>query len=234
MSDQFQFRQFTVRQSLCAMKVGTDGVLLGAWADIPSAGGDVQLLDVGTGTGIIALMLAQRAPQAHVVAIDLDDAAVRQARMNVVDSPFRDRVEVLPASVQTLAQQPLHQHRYHAVVSNPPYFIDALKAPGSQRTMARHTDSLSYADLMASARLLLADDGELSVIIPFDYRRRLDDEAIFHGFFPSRVCAVRTTPRKSPRRYLLAYRQHPCPCLHQELVIGDATYQQLTRDFYLK
>ncbi len=234
MNDMFQFQQFSVRQDLCAMKVGTDGVLLGAWAQLADCQLlSPQLLDIGTGTGIIALMLAQRFQEARVVAIDMDEGAVRQTAENVAASPFQGRIDVQHITLQTFSQLPVHQGRYDAIVSNPPFFVDSMKAPDGQRSMARHADTLSYHDLMTCAWRLLNESGELSIIIPFDHRRRMDDEAVFQGFFPSRICAVRTTPQKSPRRYLLAYRKHPCPCLQQELVIGDEAYRQLTEDFYL-
>ena len=233
----FQFQRFTIHQDQCAMKVGTDGVLLGAWAQ-----GGERVLDIGTGTGVIALMMAQRYAEAHVVAVDIDEAAVRQARQNVDASPFGDRVEVVISSIQDCAtsyslsfgegrgEVPSH---FDSIVCNPPFFVDSLKAPDQQRSLARHADTLPFAELMRAAYRLLSDDGELSLVIPFDYRRRLDDGAFLCGFFPSRVCAVRTKSTKPVRRYLLAYRKCPCPCLHDELTIGDARYQQLTRDFYL-
>jgi len=233
----FQFQRFTIHQDQCAMKVGTDGVLLGAWAQ-----GGERVLDIGTGTGVIALMMAQRYAEAHVVAVDIDEAAVRQARQNADASPFGDRVEVVLSSIQDYAtscslsfgegrcEVPAH---FDSIVCNPPFFVDSLKAPDQQRSLARHADTLPFAELMRAAYRLLSDDGELSLVIPFDYRRRLDDEAFLCGFFPSRVCAVRTKSTKPVRRYLLAYRKRPCPCLHDELTIGDTRYQQLTRDFYL-
>ena len=200
------------------MKVGTDGVLLGAWAR-----GGARLLDVGTGTGIIALMLAQRYPDAHVVGIDIDEGAVRQATANVLASPFSTRIRLEQTRVQDMDAS--YAGCFDAVVSNPPFFIDSLQAPDRQRNVARHTETLTYADLMKAAHRLLNDDGELS--------RRMDDEAIFQGFFPSRVCAVKTTPTKPVRRYLLAYKKQPCPCEQTELVIGDEQYLSLTGDFYL-
>ena len=218
----FQFKQFTIEQEMCAMKVGTDGVLLGAWAR-----GGQHVLDVGTGTGVIALMMAQRYSKAHVVAIDIDERAVLQARLNVSQSPFSGRVDVVQQALQE------HQGEYDAIVSNPPFFIDSLAAPDQQRNMARHTETLSYGELMLAAHRLLTDDGELSVVVPFDYRRRMEDEAVFVGFFPSRVCSVKTTERKPVRRYLLAFRKHPCQCEEEMLTIGDDRYQQLTQDFYL-
>ena len=218
----FQFKQFTIRQDRCAMKVGTDGVLLGAWAH----GGD-SILDVGTGTGLIALMMVQRYPEARVTALDIDEGAVRQATINVEQAEAKDRIRVVQQRVQE------HEGQYDAIVSNPPFFIDSLNAPDTQRNTARHAETLTYAELMEAAWRLLKDDGELSVVVPFDYRQRMEDEATFRGFFPSRVCAVKTVERKPAKRYLLAFRKHPCQCVKETMTIGDEQYRQLTGDFYL-
>ncbi len=204
------------------MKVGTDGVLLGAWAN-----GGSKVLDVGSGTGIIALMIAQRFPQSVVTALDIDEGAVLQSRHNVANAGVQNRVRVLHQRIQE------HQGAYDAVISNPPFFINSLHAPDSQRDMARHTTTLSYSELMKATARLLNDDGELSVIVPADYRKRMEDEAIFVGFFPSRVCAVHTVEGRPARRYLLAFRRQPCRHVYESLTIGDEYYQQLTRDFYL-
>ena len=219
------------------MKVGTDGVLLGAWAT-----GGSSVLDVGTGTGIIALMMAQRCPQARVTALDIDAGAARQALQNVAQSPFADRIEVLQKSVQEFdgvneTNRANGTNRsngtYDAIVSNPPFFIDSLNAPDRQRNIARHAETLTYGQLMQAAWRLLADEGELSVVVPFDYRQRMEDEATFVGFFPSRVCAVRTSARKPAKRFLLAFRKHPCPCERTEMTLGDEAYTLLTQEFYL-
>ena len=236
----FRFKKFVIEQEWCAMKVGTDGVLLGAWAT-----GGMRLLDVGTGTGIIALMLAQRYPEARVTAIDIDEGAVRQASHNVAQSPFADRIEVLRDSVQAFGTNRANEANetnganganganrpngpYDAIVSNPPFFIDSLQAPDRQRKVARHAETLTYAQLMQAAWRMLADGGELSVVVPFDYRQRMEDEATFVGFFPSRVCAVRTAAHKPAKRFLLAFRKHPCPCERTEMTLGDAAYSLLT------
>lgn len=218
----FQFKHFTIRQELCAMKVGTDGVLLGAWAQ-----GGRQVLDVGTGTGLIALMMVQRYQEAQVTALDIDEGAVRQAEINVEHASVGHRIQVVLQRVQE------HEGQYDAVVSNPPFFIDSLNAPDAQRNTARHADTLTYGELMQAAWRLLKDDGELSVVVPFDYRQRMEDEATFQGFFPSRVCAVKTVERKPAKRYLLAFRKHPCECVKETITIGDERYRQLTGDFYL-
>jgi tRNA1Val (adenine37-N6)-methyltransferase len=218
----FRFKHFAVGQDLCAMKVGTDGVLLGAWAH-----GGEQVLDVGTGTGLIALMMVQRYPEARVTALDIDEGAVRQATINVEQAEAKDRIRVVQQRVQE------HEGQYDAIVSNPPFFIDSLNAPDVQRNTARHAETLTYAELMEAAWRLLKDDGELSVVVPFDYRQRMEDEATFRGFFPSRVCAVKTVERKPAKRYLLAFRKHPCQCVKETMTIGDEQYRQLTGDFYL-
>lgn len=219
------------------MKVGTDGVLLGAWAT-----GGSSVLDVGTGTGIIALMMAQRCPQARVTALDIDEGAARQALQNVAQSSFADRIEVLQKSVQEFdgANETNRANgtnrsngTYDAIVSNPPFFIDSLNAPDRQRNIARHAETLTYGQLMQAAWRLLADEGELSVVVPFDYRQRMEDEATFVGFFPSRVCAVRTSARKPAKRFLLAFRKHPCPSERTEMTLGDEAYTLLTQEFYL-
>ena len=230
-NDYFQFRQFTVFQNRCAMKVGTDGTLLGAWAR-----GGQSVLDIGTGTGLIALMMAQRFPEAQVTGIDIDPEAVAQARENVAASPFSN-VEIEENDVKTFF--PSHFSLFTSIVCNPPYFVDSLESPDSQRTLARHAASLSYRDLMAAVARLLADDGEFSVVIPFDCKSRLESEAALAGFFKSRECAVRTTPKKQPRRYLMAFRRHPSELELTEGVIETAPnerspwYQELTKDFYL-
>lgn len=229
----FQFRRFTVRQDRCAMKVGTDGVLLGAWANMPHASG--RILDVGTGTGLVALMMAQRFPETSVVGVDIDEEAVSQARQNVAQSPFSDRIELLHADIREVSLSP-----FDAIVVNPPYFVDALTSPDAQRTTARHTDTLSYRDLMAVASRLLTEQGLLSVVIPFDYLARLESEAILAGFHKSRQTAVKTTPKKPPRRYLVEWTRHPSCLQVTEEVLETAPlersawYRSLTQEFYLK
>ncbi len=204
------------------MKVGTDGVLLGAWAH-----GGTKILDVGTGTGLIALMMAQRYPLSAITAIDIDEGAVCQALENVQHAGASHRIGVTQQSVQT------HDGQYDSIVSNPPFFIDSLQAPDVRRSIARHASTLTYAELMEASMRLLKDDGELSVIVPYDYRKRMENEAIFVGFFQSRLCAIHTMAGRPARRYLMAFRKHPCQREVTSLTIGDSYYQELTRDFYL-
>lgn len=239
----FQFKRFVVRQERCAMKVGTDGTLLGAWAR-----GGQRVLDIGTGTGLIALMMAQRCPDAQVTAVDIDADAVRQARENVAESSFAERITVVEGDINTLTipnsgnhishLSPLIYH-FDAIVCNPPYFNDSLTCPDEQRTTARHTTTLTYRELMAAVARLLSDDGEFSVVIPFDCKARLEAEAALAGLSKTRECSIRTTPRKAPRRFLLAFRKHPVAVETTEGVLetepGQRSdwYHALTNEFYL-
>lgn len=229
----FQFKQFRISQDRCAMKVGTDGTLLGAWAH-----GGPTILDIGTGTGVIALMMAQRFAEALVTAIDIDADACRQAEANVAASPFSERVEVRHIALQDFAPSDAHCQadepaRYASIVCNPPFFNDSLQSPDRQRTIARHTTTLSYRQLFLSAARLLADDGELSVVIPTECRSALDTEAVISGFFPSRVCAVITSERKPPRRFLLAYRRSPVAVETNRLLLGSPDHHALMSPFML-
>lgn len=226
----FEFKQFTIWQQHCAMKVGTDGTLLGAWAD-----GGERILDVGTGTGLIALMMAQRFPSAQVVGVDIDEKAVGQASQNVAASPFSHRVRIEQADANIL------EGSYDCVVSNPPFFEKSLTCPDNQRTMARHDDSFSYAALFELGKRVLTAHGKLSLVVPADYRGRVLEEASLHGFFLHKEWAVKTTPKKQPRRYLFCFALSSADNVDRCTgVIEDAPgkrsewYQTLTGDFYIK
>ncbi|MDO4181193.1 MAG: tRNA1(Val) (adenine(37)-N6)-methyltransferase [Bacteroidales bacterium] len=230
----FSFKQFTIHHDRCAMKVGTDGVLLGAWADVSAAR---HILDIGTGTGLIALMMAQRNPDARIVGIDIDREAVEQARENIADSPWKDRVEVVLQDVCTYHPSA----SFDVIVSNPPYFVNALKCPDGQRNAARHTDCLDFEGLTASVSRLLSPQGTFSVIIPTDGMEDFLRSASHHGLHLSRRTWVHTKPDASPKRVLLAFnRPAEKNCTENHLVIElsrhvySAEYTALTRDFYLK
>ena len=234
-NDYFQFRQFIVHQQRCAMKVGTDGTLLGAWALAPS--GRCRILDIGTGTGLIALMMAQRFPESSVLGIDIDPEAVAQATENVRLSPFSERIKILQEDVMKFDDM----DGFDAIVSNPPYFVDSLECPDDQRTMARHTVSLTYEGLIRQAFRLLKDEGCLSLVIPSESRSLIESAACLEGFFLSHVCLIKTTPRKQPKRQLIEFRKHSVKELIIEVgVIEDSSnlrsswYQQLTKEFYIK
>ena len=233
--DSFTFKQFVVHQDRCAMKVGTDGTLLGAWAELNQYDG--RVLDIGTGTGLIALMMAQRYPEAHVTAIDIDEMAVSQAAENVRNSPFTNRIKVLMADVKTFETTEM----FDSIVCNPPFFNNVLLCPDNQRTQARHTLSLSYRDLMAAAWRLLSEEGLFSVIIPNNFFQQLESEAHLAGFFLTRVFCVRTIEGRPIKRYLLELSKKP----HNELIKKDVVieiapnirsewYRELTQDFYIR
>lgn len=218
----FRFKRFAIEQDFCAMKVGMDGVMLGAWAQ-----GGKRILDIGTGTGLVALMMAQRYLESLVTAIDIDEGAVRQATKNVENSYFRHQIIIRKEAVQ------VHEGCYDAIVCNPPFFSDSLPAPNAQRNIARHTETLTYAELMEAAHRLLDRDGELSVVVPFDYKKRMEEEAVFVGFFPHRILGLRTSPNKPAKRYFLSFVKHPVERQHTIITLGDETYKELTKDFYL-
>lgn len=222
-NDYFQFRQFTVHQGRCAMKVGTDGTLLGAWAR-----GGRRILDIGTGTGLIALMMAQRYSESLVVGVEIDGAAAEQARQNAEASPFAERIEIVHGDIAGCTGE------YDAVVCNPPYFGQSLHSPDSRRTLARHDATLTYAALLRHARRLMSDDAELSVVIPADSIGRMESEAALAGMFKSRECKVCTTATKAPKRCLMAFTLHPATLERTMLTLGSEQYRQLVADFYIR
>ena len=230
----FEFKQFTIHQECCAMKVGTDGTLLGAWASAPAS--VHRILDIGTGTGLIALMMAQRYPEAEVMGIDIDDRAILQATANAADSPFANRVRFLQADISGYSDEP-----FDAIVCNPPFFVDSLSSPDSSRTMARHTGSLTYKTLMQSVVRLLKDDGSFSVVVPVDYRSLLLSEAALSGLILSKECAIKTTPKKAPKRCLMEFGKQPVTLVSSTTEILENNpgkrsdwYHHLTKDFYMK
>ena len=229
----FAFKQFTVRHDRCAMKVGTDGVLLGAWTDLSHSR---RILDIGTGTGLIALMLAQRCMDARITAIDLDSAAVEQAQENIQASPWKDRIEALQQDICTY-----HPNgTFDTIVSNPPYFIDSLKCPDGQRSTARHTDTLDADRLIGKVSELLTSDGRFSIILPAEQTEDLIRVAGEKGLHPSRQTWVITRPGLSPKRILMEFRKTPVTLQPDELVIElerhvySEEYIALTQEFYLK
>lgn len=228
----FTFKQFEIRQDRCAMKVGTDGVLLGAWARVEHC---KRILDVGTGTGLVALMAAQRS-HAEVVGIDLDADAVSQAAENAAASPWSSRVQVMAADVKEYADAQL----YDAVLCNPPFFENSLKCPDAARTMARHTDTLTFDDLARSAARLLAPDGEFSVVIPYDRTTDMTVSAACYGLFATRQTIVYPFEGARPKRMLMAFSKQggahtPAPLYIQDAQrIHTPEYVALVKDFYLK
>ena len=210
------------------MKVGTDGTLLGAWARLPSTSGDAPtILDVGTGTGIIALMMAQRYAQARVVGIDIDADAAQQALQNAQASPFASRIDIRHADFCALEGSAC----YDAIVSNPPYFANALHSPDASRTLARHTQALTFRMLMEHAWRLLSDGGQLSVVVPALAQGSMEGEAALAGFFKQRECQVFTSPSKPAKRVMMAFGKHSATLERQRLVVGSAEHQALMSEY---
>ena len=223
------------------MKVGTDGVLLGAWVPCKDSESQerkvIRILDVGTGSGLIALMLAQRCPNAQIDAIDIDVCSVEQARFNIERSPWKERIFVWQQSLQDLAKE--KEHTYDLIVSNPPYFINSLKNPDKQRQTARHTDSLSYHELVDCAARLLSREGLFAIILPAEAEGMILSEAMDVGLSPTRLTHVYSKHGKPMKRVLAAFNKGIGGCEAEDLFIESETsprseeYSKLTEDFYL-
>ena len=260
MNPGFRFKQFFVRHDRCAMKVGTDGVLLGAW--IPTnpltTNPLTRILDIGTGSGLIALMLAQRCPEAQIDAIDIDPDAVAQARENFASSPWSSRLHVSQCALQEWsnnikreasnnikreASNNIKQPNYTLIVSNPPYFTASLKNPDAARSAARHNDTLPFSVLIAESAKLLAPDGTLSLIVPTEAEPELQALAEAQGLCCTHRCYVQPKPDRPAKRVLIAWQRPLASAIDggstDHLTLEDThggrseAYQHLTRDFYL-
>ncbi|MCQ2217615.1 MAG: tRNA1(Val) (adenine(37)-N6)-methyltransferase [Paludibacteraceae bacterium] len=230
----FQFKQFRVEQEKCAMKVGTDGVLLGAWANVASAS---HILDIGTGTGLIALMLAQRQPNAQITAIEIDKAASEQATENFQASPWGRRFSCLNVSLQDFIKD--EQTLFDLIVSNPPYFNNSLKNPDRQRSQARHTDTLSFEELM-QAGSLLTQEGIFAIILPSQAEEEVITAAKKSNLYCSRKTEVLPKADAQPKRVLLEFKKDltNAPIIDQLTIEIDRhvytpEFKKLTEDFYL-
>ena len=227
----FRFKQFCIRHDRCAMKVGTDGVLLGAWGNVDGK----SILDIGTGTGLIALMAAQRNPEAEVLGIDIDEAAVQQAKENIAGSPYYERVRCFWADVMIL--RPTEQ--FDAILCNPPFFTEDTLPEDKGRALARNNKSMPFAQLIPKVATLLSDTGTFSVIIPSQCATEFVALCLAEGLHLQRRCLVHTTARKPPRRTMLTFTKSHSTCLEQELCLNaddgsrSQAYSELTQDFYL-
>lgn len=232
----FQFKQFKITQDRCAMKVGTDGVLLGAWAPLKES---CKVLDIGTGTGLVALMLAQRCSSACIEAIDIDESAVVQARENVADSPWPERVNVCQMDVKNAPQT--WKETFDCIVSNPPYFVDSLKCPDKSRMVARHTAELDFPALAKSASFLLNEEGMFSVVLPADAYTSFVSSCLREGLHLQRVLWVHTKPDIPAKRVLMTFVKQAVDETEQEHLTVEVSrhvyspeYVSLLKDFYLK
>lgn len=232
----FRFKKFTIYHDKCAMKVGTDAVLLGAWAETSLC---KSILDIGTGTGIIALMLAQRS-FAEIDAIDIDEEAYIQATENVAASPFSERIKVTHSScTDFVTSNP--QKKYDLIVSNPPYFINSLKCPDNKRTVARHTDTLRLPDLIREACTLLAPAGRIALVLPYEQLDEVGELASINHLYIHRQTDVIPVPGAQPKRLLIELSVTEENIRKRDiLIIEEARHQYtpeyiaLTKEFYLK
>lgn len=229
----FQFKQFTVWHDKCAMKVGTDGVLLGAWAPVGSA---KRILDIGTGTGLVALMLAQRTEDASITALEIDKDAAIQAQENINRSPWKERIEVSREDFN-------HYHpsvKYDLIVSNPPYFVDSLESPDQKRNCARHNGSLTYEELLKGVTTLLSPQGTFALVIPSSVAGHVMELADKYALYPSAQLSVITKANGQPKRTLISFTFAKQQCHTEDLLTETARHQyseeyiRLTKDFYLK
>lgn len=242
----FQFKQFSIEQDRTAMKVGTDGVLLGAWTPIEN--NPFSILDIGTGTGIIALMLAQRSHAEQIDALEIDEDAYEQATDNFENSPWNDRLFCFHAGLDEFVEEPEDDpsdselaQQYDLIVSNPPFYSEDYKSSNDQRDLARFQDAMPFEDLIEAAALLLSENGIFSVIIPFKEEENFLALANEYELYPQKITRVKGTPTTEIKRSLLAFsRNKNLDFPIDELIIETSRHQytpeyiELTKEFYLK
>lgn len=231
-NDYFQFKEFTIYHDKCAFKVGTDGVLLGAAADISGA---KNILDIGTGTGLIALMLAQRS-NAEITAIEPDSISFMQASENISLSKWNNRIKLVPTTFQDFEDV----KRFDLIVTNPPFFVDSLKNPDSRKSATRHNDSLTSDDIIRGALKFLSEEGKLQLILPFAEGNIFIDKAHDLGLYLYIKLNIRSLPGSLIKRMILGFSRNKAGLTKRELVIEKGSrheyseeYINLTKDFYL-
>ena len=229
----FTFKQFHINHDRCAMKVGTDGILLGAWAPVANS---CRVLDIGTGSGLIALMLAQRSvPDCYIDAVELDLDAASQARANVAASPWATRVSIIESAIQDYQAAP-----YDLIVSNPPYFVAGQSFQDPARALARHTGGLDSRALLTACNRLLSQDGQLALVLPTAMADEILCISVDYDLYGVCYAAVITRAGKEANRVLLLLGRELNRLERDEIVINSADgahsdrYTQLTHPFYLK
>lgn len=230
----FRFKQFNVSHAKCAMKVGTDGVLVGAWCD---AEGAKSVLDIGTGCGLIALMVAQRNSYASILAIDIEQNAIEEAAENFSNSPWGNRLKAEHADFTSFAANT--QQRFDLIVSNPPFFVDSLLSPDKNRATARHTCQLSFDDLISLAAQILAPAGRLCIITPAENENAISSLADCNSLHLRRKTYVHSITGTQPKRILWCFSNEASSPIIDHLTIElsrlvySDEYIALTRDFYI-
>lgn len=230
----FKFRQFSINQSGNVFRVGTDGVLLGAWADTAGAS---TVLDIGTGTGLLALMMAQRIPDGFITAIEPDEESYRCATSNIQSSGWSSRIEVINNSLKDFAHDSRGQ--FDLIISNPPYFSESLKNPDAQKAGFRHSNSLPHEEIISFARKELCDNGRLSLILPYAEGNVFIAGAAIAGLYCTRMTKVRSLQGSPVKRLLLEFsRKNHSPVVkilttgHPDHGGYTMEYKELTKDFY--
>jgi len=233
-NQEFVFKQFKIVQDKCAMKVGTDAVLLGSWVNTTNAN---SILDIGTGTGIVALMLAQRS-NAMIDAIDIDQNAYIQATENINACKWKDHIRVHHISLQQFVME--QTDKYDLIVSNPPYFVDSSKASGESRSNARHTDQLPYDDLLNGVLKLLSPIGKFYVILPTKESELFRDMAEENKLFLTKLTRVVTRTDKPEKRWLMRFEFTRKSFSEDSIIIEEDerhsytdAYKELTKEYYL-
>ena len=236
MSSAFKFKKFTVNQDKCAMKIGTDGVLLGAWTSLEAAPNTV--LDIGAGTGIIALMLAQRCNAGSIEAIEIDDAAYEQCVENFEASPWGDRLYCFHAGLDELVDE--IDEPYDLIVSNPPFYTEEVSSGDTARDLARQNSSLPFEELLEAVSQLLAPNGHFSVIIPHKEESKFLEMARIYKLYPNRITHVKGNASAPIKRSLLELCFKKEGTVTNELTIETErhtyteAYKSLVSSFYLK
>jgi tRNA1Val (adenine37-N6)-methyltransferase len=230
-SDTFHFKKFSINQGQTAMKVGTDGVLLGAWAQ---AENPTKILDVGTGTGLIALMMAQRFPAAEITGIEIDKHAFNQAKENVDNSIFNQQVEVINCDFLKWETET----RFDSIVCNPPFYLNWHSAENESRSIARHGNPNQLMDWVKKSQELLTENGVISLIIPVTYFDFLKEN--INELYINKICRVKPNSSKPAHRILVEMSRDKEPYLEEEIVIEQSqrhhysdSYVNLCKDFYL-
>lgn len=233
----FQFKQFSIEQDKCAMKVGTDGVLLGAWT--PLINNPFNILDIGAGTGLIALILAQRSNAEQIDAIEIDEDAYEQCVENFENSNWGDRLFCYHAAFDEFVEE-MQEERYDFIISNPPFYTSQYKSDNEQRDLARFEDALPFKELIEGTSILLSENGFFSTIIPFQEEKNFISIAAHFNLFPFKLTRVKGTSASEIKRSLIAFSKNETQLITDELVIETSRhqyteeYKMLTSEFYLK
>ena len=235
MNELFRFKQFEINQDRCAMKIGTDGVLLGAWTDVKNA---KSILDIGAGTGVIALMLAQRSNAEVIDAIEIDDNAFEQCVDNFEQSSWGDRLFCYHASLEEFAEE--IEDEYNLIICNPPFYSEDYKTKNDQRDLARFQDAMPFEHLLKNVSMLLSENGLFSVIVPFKEETLFISLASKYNLFLNRKLHVKGNTRSEIKRSLIEFSFRKSETLIESLIIETERHQytedytNLTKDFYLK